>query len=137
MKNFVFKPGRGPAQMRFALSAPFRIWRACWEINQALGIDLALFSPPILEKSFLDSEESLEKLSEFEKSPEEMIYSYHHAWREYRLMTTQMAEMTHLKGFNFILEIESEKKEGLPETDQLLNQLKATRAFSAILFLNT
>jgi hypothetical protein len=137
MKNFVFKPGRGPAQIRFALSAPFRIWKACWEINQALGIHLALFAPPILNKSFPNSEENPEKSSELDKSPEEMIYTYHHAWREYRLMTVQKAEMTHLKGFHFILEIESEKKEGLPETDLLLNQLKESKAFSAIIYLNT
>jgi hypothetical protein len=135
MKNFVFKPGTGPAQLRFALSAPFRIWKACWEINQSLGVNLALFSPPVLDKFSEIPAEKQENFLDWDKSPEEMIYTYHHAWREYRLMTVQKAEMTHLKGFHFILEIESEKKEGLPETDIILNQLKDSKAFSAVIFI--
>lgn len=132
MKKIIFKPGKGPAQLRFALSAPFRIWKACWEINQALGISLALFSPPLQENSNdtdLNSEE-------IEKSPEELVYTFVHAWREYRLMTIQTAGLSSLKGFHFILEIESEKSDGLPEPESVINSIKETQAFSAVIALD-
>lgn len=132
MKKIIFKPGKGPAQLRFALSASFRIWKACWEINQALGISLALFSPPIQENSDgsgLNSDEN-------EKSPEELVYSFVQAWREYRLMTTQTAGLPNLKGFHFILEIESEKSDGLPDAESVISNLKATQAFSAVILID-
>lgn len=131
MKNIVFIPGKGPAQLRFALSAPFRIWKACWEINQALGISMALFSPPLLEKS----ENSGVTEAEMQKSPEELIYSFTQSWREYRLMTTQTAGLPVLKGFHFILEIESEKSDGLPDPDSVLRSIKDSNAFSAVICL--
>lgn len=133
VKQLEFIPGNEPARIRIALSAPFRIWKACWAINHALGLSLSLPSLPIPTPGFPDQNEN----SDFDPDtpPEELIYCYTSGWREYRLMTVKKAGLSSLKGFHFLLEIESDKKEGLPDTDLLVNSLKACNQFSAIINL--
>lgn len=133
VKQLEFIPGNEPARIRFALSAPFRIWKACWVINHALGLSLALPSHPI-SISGLPNEEENDDFNP-DTPPEELIYSCTSGWREYRLMTVKKAGLSTLKGFDFLLEIESDKKEGLPDTEFLLNSLKACNQFSAIINL--
>jgi hypothetical protein len=47
-------------------------------------------------------------------------------------MTISVANLS-LKGFHYILEIESEKAEGLPDPQTILSDLKASNAFSAVI----
>lgn len=133
VKQLEFIPGNEPAQIRIALSAPFRIWKACWAINHALGLSLALPSQPISMPGAPGLEENADL--DPDTPPEELIYSCTSGWREYRLMTVKKAGLSALKGFHFLLEIESDKKEGLPDTDWVLNSLKACNQFSAIINL--
>jgi hypothetical protein len=134
MKNNVFKPTKELAVQRFALSCSHRIWKACWEINRVLNISLAVHAPPLYAETQLMPMQEInsEDLQDISKSPEELIYVFQHPWREYRLMTISVANLS-LKGFHYILEIESEKAEGLPDPQTILSDLKASNAFSAVI----
>jgi hypothetical protein len=132
MKNLIFKPEKEVAVLRFALSCSHRIWKACWEINRALEISLAVHAPPLSSENSLPARQETQMDQDLTKSPEELVYSFQHPWREYRLMTISMAGIK-MKGFHYLLEIESEKADGLPDPESILSALKTCNAFSAVI----
>lgn len=138
MKTLIFKPGAEPAVLRFALSSHSRIWKICWELNNALSLNIKLVAPPILSEPELkiSSPDSMDAPSrEMEASPDELIYTDSVGWLEYRLMTVQVAQVSQLRGFHFIFEIESEKSDGLPDPAEIMTRLKNSSVISAVIKL--
>ena len=138
-KNIIFTPDSGPATIRFAVSSAQRIWKVCWHINQATGLSLGISSAILGQNApneyFYSGNEEMLPGEHARRNIEDLTYQYSEKWIQYKLMTVRMANIGTLPGFQFILEIESNYADGLPDAIEILKKLKTVSVFSAVIIL--
>ena len=138
-KNIIFTPESGPATIRYAISSSQRIWKVCWHINQVMGLSLGISSAVLGHEApneyFYSGDEEVLPGEHARKNIEDLTYSFVDQWVIYKLTTVRMAGMRPLPGFQFLLEVESNYSDGLPDATDILKKLKAVSIFSAIIIL--